>query len=105
MSAKSALSVKSADPMISEPGLPEAAVLLEPAVLAVLLTVVDEELLLLLPHAASAVVRATGNATATKTDRMLRFIFLLVLVRGESQERPPWAAAVSWLGLWLRKSR
>src|ERR1700722_5127732 len=107
MSARRALSVKSADPMISEPAPAGAAVLVEPPVLLgllVLLTVVAVELWLLLPQAASA-VRATGNAAATKTDRMLRFMFLLVLVGGSSWERPPGYAAMSGRGVCSRKSR
>src|SRR5579871_314322 len=73
MSASSALSVKSADPMTNEPPpLPEAVVF-SPA------AVVGEELFLLLPHAASTVARATGKATVTNRDFLDRFMVLLVL--------------------------
>ena len=105
MSAKSALSVKSADPMTSEPAdapPPEAVVALEPSVLV---AVVAEELWLLLPHAASTVIRPTGNATAARTDRMFRFMFLLVVVEGRGRARPPVSAAGPWCRVWVRRSR
>jgi hypothetical protein len=77
MSASSALSVKSADPMTSEPDpLPDAVVEL------LLARVVGEELFLLLPQAASTIARARGKATATNADFLVRFMVLLVLCGG-----------------------
>src|ERR1700744_3552358 len=104
MSARSALSVKSADPMTSEPAdaAPAAVVALEPPVLV---AVVAEELWLLLPHAATTVIRPTGNATAARTDRMFRFMFLLVVAEDRSPERRPGPAAGPWCRVWVRRSR
>ena len=66
------LSVKSAEPTVSEPAEP-----LLVALVCELLEVGAEEFALLLEHAASVAVRRIGNVRAASTPWHLRFMVLL----------------------------
>jgi hypothetical protein len=78
MSASNALSVKSAEPTVSEPAAPRLEADVEDEPLAV---VEDELVWLLLPQAASIEVMTTGSVAVKIADRMVRFMVLLGLVQ------------------------